>query len=158
MHQLCQKVSIGVLFLATVVALAQTEPGHGLPAGLASDIPRLYSGEVPSFQDIGKRVAVGKLTRMDKTKLTISRPDGVQDSVVVDANTRFVSDSDQAITLAEFKIGDQVVATGTLKEGVFVAAEFGKVPPDFSTPPPFSPAATTASTRRNDGADQILIF
>jgi hypothetical protein len=86
------------------------------------------------------------LKKVEKTELTIAKPDGVEQSVAVDANTKFLGDHGQAITLADFKTGDQVAAVGTLKDRVFVAAQLAKVPSGPGAPPP----APTAPNQGNN--------
>jgi hypothetical protein len=125
-------VLVLTILLGAAVVLCQTDPPQDVSSALPSDIHRLFSGEVPNLQEIGKRVVAGRLEKIEDTKLTISHPHGVEYSVVVDANTEFLDAHGQAVTLADFKPGEQVAAVGTLKDGVFVATEFGKVPIDLS--------------------------
>ena len=124
-------IGIVIFLVAAIVAFSQTESQQGplLPFG----------GQPPNLSDIGKNVVVGQLKNVEKTKLTIAKPDGVEQAVAVDANTKFVGDHGDAISLAEFKTGDHVAATGALKDGVFVAAQLAKIPagPGAPPPPPF---------------------
>jgi hypothetical protein len=59
----------------------------------------------------------------------------VEQAVAVDANTKFVGEHGDAIKLADFKGGDKVAATGTIKDGVFVAAQLNKIPAGPGAPP-----------------------
>jgi hypothetical protein len=79
------------------------------------------------------------LKNVEKTKLTIAKPDGVEQAVAVDANTKFVGFHGGAISLADFKAGDPVAAACALKEGIFVAAQLAKIPAGPGTPPPPPP-------------------
>ena len=125
-------IGIVILFVAACVAFSQTESQPGPPA-----LP--FGGPPPNLADIGKNVVVGQLKNVEKTKLTIAKPDGVEQAVAVDANTKFVGDHGDAITLADFKTGDHVAATGALKDGVFVAVQLAKIPAGPGTPPPPPP-------------------
>ena len=120
-----------ILLIATTVAVCQTESQQGPP-------PMPFGGEPPNLADIGKNVVVGELKKIEKMKLTLTKPDGVEQAVAVDANTKFFGDHRDAIKLEDFKTGDKVAATGTLKDGVFVAAQLAKIPP-APEPPPLPP-------------------
>jgi hypothetical protein len=115
--------------MATTVAFSQTESQQGPPAPP-------FGGQAPNFADLVKNVVVGQLKNVDKTKLTIAKPDGVEQAVAVDANTKFVGDHGDAISLADFKSGDHVAAMGAPKDGVFVATQLAKIPAGPGTPPP----------------------
>jgi len=65
--------------------------------------------------------------------------------VTVDANTKFVGDHGDTITLADFRTGDQVAAVGTVKDRVFVAAQLAKLPPRPGMPPPPPPLPAPGS-------------
>lgn len=125
-------IGIVILLVAASVAFSQTESQPGPPA-----LP--FGGPPPNPSDIGKNVVVGQLKNVEKTKLTIDKPDGVEQAVAMDGNTKFVGDHGDAISLADFKTGDHVAATGTLKNGVFVAAQVAKLPTGPVTPPPSPP-------------------
>ena len=109
-------IGIVILSVATTVAFSQTGSQQGPPSPP-------FGGQAPNFSDIAKNVVVGELQKVEKTNLTIAKPGGAQQLVAVDANTKFVGDGGQAIKLTDFKAGDKVAATGTLKDGVFVAAQ-----------------------------------
>jgi hypothetical protein len=118
-----------ILLVATTSAFCQTDSHQGPP-------PPPFGGQAPNLPDVAKNVVLGQLKKVEKTELTIAKPDGVEQRVAVDANTKFVGDHGAAITLADFKPGDQVAAIGTLKDGVFVAAQLAKVPSGPGAPPP----------------------
>jgi len=84
-------------------------------------------------QDLGKTFIIGQLTKVEATKLTIHRPDGVDQTIAVDANTKFLDSNRNAITLADLKAGDRIAGVGALKDGVFVPTELRKAP---NAPPP----------------------
>lgn len=119
-------IGIVIFLLTTTVAFCQTGSQPGPP-------PPPFGGQPP---EIPKSVVLGQLKNVEKTKLTIAKPDGVEQPVAVDANTKFVGEQGAAITLADFKTGDQVAAIGTLKDGVFTAAQLAKVPSGPGAPPP----------------------
>jgi hypothetical protein len=77
--------------------------------------------------DLGKTWTAGKITAIDGTKITVDRIDGVSQTIAVDENTSFHKHRD-AVTLADFKVGDSINARGGLKDGVFVAAQLSGGP------------------------------
>ena len=125
-------IEIIILLVATTVAFSQTNSQPGPPVSP-------FGGQTPNLSDVAKIIVVGQLKNVEKTKLTIAKPDGVEQAVAVDANTKFVGDHSDAITLADFKTGDHVAATGAVKDGVFVAAQVTKIPAGPGTPPPPPP-------------------
>lgn len=127
-QQFCWLIWSLILLVATTVAFSQTDSHQGPP-------PPPFGGQPPNPPDLAKNVVLGQLKNVEKTKLTIAKPDGVEQPVAVDANTKFVGEHGDAITLADFKTGDQVAAIGTLKDGVFMAAQLAKVPAGPGAPP-----------------------
>ena len=125
-------IGIVILLVATTVTFSQTNSQPGLP-------PLPFGGQTPNLSDVAKNIVVGELKNLEKTKLTVAKPDGVEQAVAVDANTKFVGDHGDVISLADFKTGDHVAATGALKDGVFVAAQLAKIPAGPGTPPPPPP-------------------
>ena len=107
-------------------------------------------GERPNPEDLGKTFIFGQLTKIEETKLTVHRPDGVDQVIEVDENTSFHNAHGESITLADFKVGDRVGGRGAIKNGVFVPTDFrqapthmgrgmmgpGGPPHDDSVPPP----------------------
>lgn len=131
-------LEIFILLVATTVAFSQTGPQQGPPAPP-------FAGQASNVPDAGKNVVLGQLTKVEKTKLTLAKPDGMEQAVAVDANTKFIGDHGAAIMLADFKTGDKVAATGTLKDGVFLAAQLAKIPSPPGTPPPLPPLPNPGS-------------
>jgi hypothetical protein len=72
-------------------------------------------------EGMGKQFIAGKVEKIDELKLTIARIDGQTQVIEVDENTSFRKQG-ESITLADIKVGDQVMGRGALKEGVFVPA------------------------------------
>jgi hypothetical protein len=72
-------------------------------------------------EGLGKEFIVGKVEKIDELKLTIARPDGQTQIIEVDENTSFKKQG-ESITLADIKVGDQVMGRGALKNGTFVPA------------------------------------
>ncbi len=70
---------------------------------------------------LGKKFIMGEIKAIDGTNLTIARPDGVNQTIMVDENTSFRKQH-ESVTLADFKVGDQVFGRGGLKNNIFVAA------------------------------------
>jgi hypothetical protein len=74
-------------------------------------------------EDLGKKFIVGEITKIDETKLTVKRPDGVEQVIEVDDDTSFKNSKRESVTLADVKVGDHVMGRGALKNGTFVPAE-----------------------------------
>jgi hypothetical protein len=70
--------------------------------------------------DFGKTWTAGAIQSINETKITVKRPDNVIQTIVVDENTSFRKRRD-SITLADFKVGDNVTARGSLQNGNFLA-------------------------------------
>lgn len=105
----------------------------------------LFAGPPPNAQDSGKTFIVGELKKIEDTKLTIRRPDGVDQMVQVDANTKFISARGETVKLADFKPGDHISGIGGVKDGVVVLTECRKAP-DLSAPPPPPPLPAPPSS------------
>jgi hypothetical protein len=73
-------------------------------------------------EDLGKKFIAGEVKSINETKLTIARPDGVNQEVEVDENTSFRR-GNESITLPDIKVGDFVRGPGELKNDVFVPKE-----------------------------------
>lgn len=72
-------------------------------------------------EGMGKQFIAGKVEKIDDLKLTITRVDGQTQVIEVDENTSFRKQG-ESITLADIKVGDDVMGRGALKNGVFVPA------------------------------------
>jgi hypothetical protein len=71
---------------------------------------------------LGKKFIIGEVTKIDGTKLTIKRPDGVEQTIEVDEDTSFRKRGNESVTLADIKVGDRVGGRGEIKNGTFVPA------------------------------------
>ena len=98
-------------------------------------------------EGLGKVYIAGKITAIDETKLTIERPDKVVQVIEVDENTSFKKGGRMAIgggagasggsaagggggesiTLADFKVGDNVMGPGAVKDKIFVATQLNLI-------------------------------
>jgi hypothetical protein len=74
-------------------------------------------------EDNGKTYILGELTKIDGTKLTVRKPDNIEQVIEVDDNTSFRNERRESVTLADVKVGDFLRGRGTLKSGVFVPQE-----------------------------------
>ncbi|MEO5937002.1 MAG: DUF5666 domain-containing protein [Terriglobales bacterium] len=72
-------------------------------------------------EGMGKQFIAGKVEKIDELKLTIARVDGQTQVIEVDENTSFRKQG-ESITLADIKVGDDVMGRGALKAGIFVPA------------------------------------
>jgi hypothetical protein len=73
-------------------------------------------------EDLGKKFIVGEVRKIEETKITILRPDKVEQVIEVDDDTSFKNGRRESVTLADVKVGDHVMGRGELKNGVFVPA------------------------------------
>jgi len=80
---------------------------------------------------MGKTMVVGEVKAIDAPKLTITRTDGVVQTIEADENTSFRRGRDESITLPDIKTGDTVFARGELKSGVFVPASINVLDPEM---------------------------
>lgn len=126
-------ILIVTLFVAAA-ALCQTAPFQQPYCGSKLQRQRLFLGNAPDPQDVGKSLVIGRLKTIEHTKLTISRMDGVEQLVIVDAGTEFFSYYGCAATLADFKTGEQIYAIGINENGDFVATKVLKAPSDSNAP------------------------
>lgn len=98
--------------------------------------------------ELGKSYLIGRITaiNLDALRLTVHRPDGVNQVIAVDEGTSFrrggrdssgenanekgrggarqpAGDTGESITLADIKVGESVAAKGGLKDRIFVPTE-----------------------------------
>lgn len=81
-------------------------------------------------EGLGKEWISGKVTAIEDTRLTIQRIDGVTQKIEVDETTSFrrgrpgrgneQAASGESITLADIKVGDNVMGRGGMKNNIFV--------------------------------------
>ena len=81
-------------------------------------------------EGLGKEFIAGEVKSINRTQLTIQRPDGVAQTISVDENTSFRKDG-ESVTLADLKVGDHVFGRGQLKNDVFVPAVLNVGQPNF---------------------------
>lgn len=104
-------------------------------------------------ENLGKTYISGKVTAIDidNLKMTLTRPDGVSQTIGFDESTSFKRggrmgrgnigaatgtsaptaplEGGESITLADIKVGDNVAGTGSLKGGVFVPGQLNVAAP-----------------------------
>jgi len=144
------------------IKLSDIHPGDGVGAMGVIDAPTKTVHAAALFvvdaaqikkerEDLGKTYIAGKVAAIDDVNLTIERPDGVSQKIMVDESTSFrkggrrmrgsegfgmgegggqgqgapaqAADPAESITLADVKVGDRVMGRGALKGGVFVPTE-----------------------------------
>ena len=84
-------------------------------------------------EGMGKQFIVGEVKAINGTQLTISRPDGVTQTISVDESTSFKKQN-ESITLADIKPGDHVFGRGALKGDVFVPSTLNVGEPRMMMP------------------------
>ena len=122
------------LFVAATAAFSQAIQPQQPYCGTLWHSQRIFDDNAPDPQDVGKYVVTGSLKKIEHSRLTIYRQDGVEQLLSVDASTQFFSDYGCTATLVEFKIGDQVYAIGTVEDGDFVATKVLKTPASPNAP------------------------
>ncbi|HUR36874.1 MAG TPA: DUF5666 domain-containing protein [Terriglobales bacterium] len=102
-------------------------------------------------EGMGKQFIAGKVEKIDELKLTIARIDGQTQVIEVDENTSFRKQG-ESITLADIKLGDQVMGRGALKNGVFVPATLnvGQMPGMRMVTPGPGPSASAPEQKKPD--------
>lgn len=75
----------------------------------------------------------------------------------MDASTEFFSDYGGAATLAQFKIGDEIYAIGTIENGDFVAAKLLKAPAGPSSPTQMPCNCVSGFRTQATGASNLLL-
>lgn len=70
--------------------------------------------------EFGKTWTAGEVQSIEGTNITIKRTDGVTQTVAVDENTSFRRRRED-ITLPDIKVGENITARGSLRNGAFVA-------------------------------------
>lgn len=135
-----------------VVAFGMAEPGkkevHAMAVSMLSneEAQRMAEGIAQAKANLGKTFLVGKITKIDETKLTIKRQDGVEQVAAVDENTSLrkgggmggrnpmmgagaapaaaaAAPQGEPITLADVQVGDFVTGPGEIKSGTFTFKE-----------------------------------
>lgn len=141
-----------------VVAMGMAEPGkkeiHAMFISMLSpeQAQRLAEAAAKMKADLGKTYLTGRITKIDDTKLTIKRPDGVEQVAAVDENTSLrkgggmmgrgmmpgggapmgagatpataaAPPQGEPITLVDLKVGDNVMGPGEVKSGTFTFKE-----------------------------------
>jgi ribosome maturation factor RimP len=110
-----------------VMAAGEPGPNNSVTAILVATrgrnvTPGLSLGGEFSAADLGKKFIAGEVTKIDGTKITVKRTDGVEQTIEADEDTSFRKARNESITLADIKVGDRVGGRGELKNGVFVPA------------------------------------
>ena len=139
----------------TAVKVAELKVGDGVTAAGNMDAPNktlhaaivftVDAADVKKLKDnLGKTYITGKVTAIDadNAKMTLKRPDGVEQTIGFDETTSFkrgrpgrggglgmggdssasAAAGGESITLADIKVGDTVGGQGSVKSGVFVPA------------------------------------
>jgi len=142
----------------TVMAMGMQEPGkHEIHAAMVAvmtpeQAAQMKAREKEMRENLGKTFIAGRVTKIDELKITVMRPDNVEQVIVVDESTSFrkggggrgmaagmgmsgggaASDTPPAgesITLADVKVGENITGRGALKGGVFVPTTLTIVEP-----------------------------
>jgi hypothetical protein len=132
-----------------LMAMGMQEPGkHEIHAAVVmvmtpEQAAQMRAREKEMRENLGKTIIAGRITKIDEAKITVMRPDNVEQIIVADENTSFrkggggrgmggpmgmsgggaASDTPPAgesITLADVKVGENITGRGALKGGVFV--------------------------------------
>jgi hypothetical protein len=162
MYQVVVTTNTRVMKERQPIKLSDIHPGDGVGAMGVVDTPNKTVHAAALFvvdaaqikkarEDLGKTYITGKVAAIDEVNLTIERPDGVSQKILVDESTSFrkggrrmrggdgggmgngagmapggppsQGEPAESITLADVKVGDRVMGRGALKGGVFVPTE-----------------------------------
>ena len=159
LYQVVATTNTRVMLSRQPAKFSDLRVGDGVGAGGVMDdahhtlhaafIGAMDADEVRKAQaDLGKTYLIGRITAvdLDQLRLTVHRPDGVNQVIGVDEGTSFrqggrtSSDGDagakgrggagqpsgetgESITLADIRVGESMAARGAVKKGVFVPTE-----------------------------------
>jgi len=121
-------------------------PGMGGPGG------RPGGGMMASPGTMGKDYVAGEVKSLDPPKMTVLRTDGVTQTLELTEETTLHRGRD-SITMADMKVGDQVMIRGTSPNGAFVprgvmvmnAEQWQRMQQFLSQAPPGQPQSGGAS-------------
>jgi len=115
-------------------------------------------------ENLGKTYIAGKVLKidLDNAQMMVERPDKVQQTIAFDESTSFrkgkggrgevggmgmgagagagAAPAGESITLADIKVGDNIYATGAIKNGMFTPAQVTVAPPRTPHARPAAPA------------------
>jgi hypothetical protein len=143
------------IWIAQVLGQRSGQRGMGGQRGQGMGM----GGQRPAPEDNGKTFIAGTVTKIDGTRLTVKKPDGVEQVIEVDDDTSFRNDRRESVTLADVKVGDFVRGPGALKSNVFVPSQLTaganrprQAPPAGSQPgvPPDASQSPAAPDSSND--------
>lgn len=80
--------------------------------------------------DLGKTWIIGKVLKIDETRITVNRVDHKTQVIEADDTTSFRKDG-QSVTLLDVHVGDGIRATGAIKNGIFVPTQLTVIDPAY---------------------------
>lgn len=83
-------------------------------------------------EQMGKTIVIGEVKSIDAPKLTVTRTDGVEQTIEADESTSFRKGRGESITMPDIKPGDTIFARGELKNGAFVPVEINVLDPEMA--------------------------
>jgi Cu/Ag efflux protein CusF len=83
-------------------------------------------------EQMGKTIVIGEVKSIDPPKLTVTRTDGVEQTIEADESTSFRKGRGESITMPDIKPGDTIFARGELKNGTFVPAGINVLDPEMA--------------------------
>jgi hypothetical protein len=149
-----------------VAIMGKPEPGKNEVHAImmivmsAEQASQMASRQKEMQESLGKTFIMGLVTKIEETRITVMRPDRVEQAITVDDNTSFHkgggpmppgkgsesgadASSGEPLTLADIKVGSSISGQGSLKQGAFVASSLaamdapqGAQGPDAGIPPP----------------------
>jgi hypothetical protein len=81
---------------------------------------------------MGKSIVIGEVKSIDPPKLTVTRTDGVEQTIEADESTSFRKGRGESITMPDIKPGDTIFARGELKNGTFVPSGINVLDPEMA--------------------------
>jgi Cu/Ag efflux protein CusF len=83
-------------------------------------------------EQMGKSIVIGEVKSIDPPKLTVTRTDGVEQTIEADESTSFRKGRGESITMPDIKPGDTIFARGELKNGTFVPSGINVLDPEMA--------------------------
>ncbi|HVH86756.1 MAG TPA: DUF5666 domain-containing protein [Terriglobales bacterium] len=116
----------------TVMVRGESTGDKTWTAQMIGSAPSQAEMQARMKQEMGKTIVVGDVKSIDAPKLTVTRTDGVEQTIEADETTSFRKGRGESITLPDIKVGDTIFARGELKNGTFVPSMINVVPPEMA--------------------------
>jgi hypothetical protein len=128
-----QPIKLSDIKIGDNVAVRGNSSGENAwTADVVSVVPSREQMQARFREALGKTMVIGDVKSVDAPKLTIQRVDGAEQIIEADENTSFRKGREDSITLPDVHVGDTVMASGELKNGVFVPVLINVMDPEMA--------------------------